>query len=149
MKYIYTDTAKQELEKYLAAQQVQLEKRIAEKKFVPGDPCVEITASDIKEFLRYSRLFSDVKLEDRRLRRDRLRIMTKFYMLIGGTMVVFGVFYSQLMVTVANDPFRAAMIFGGIATIMMGFVSGWLIGGRYHIAQTYFEDSRDEDNTSA
>lgn len=112
-KIIYTETAKQRLENFHIEVDKELEYYFSDKKFVPGDDFIEITASDIDEVSSKFKIVSHSKTSIKRL-------IPALYSTMGILMTVVGVFFEQFKTIIEGNPIRLVFIIGGV---LMVFIS--------------------------
>jgi hypothetical protein len=104
-------------EKLLSSIQLEVREQvldvIVERKSIPGDSEIEITASDIEEVRRSMRVrFADTRL-NRLLYRD---IIIRVYTVLGLTTLLAGIFYPYVRILLDN-PVQLALVFAGVAML--------------------------------
>ncbi|MBK8595323.1 MAG: hypothetical protein IPN83_06985 [Holophagales bacterium] len=85
-----------------------------EKKFVPGETTVEITASDIEELTRSMRVTFLDRHEQRYLMR---RVIVDLYLALGFLTVLWGVFYTEVRNLFAN-PVQSVLLLTGVVMML-------------------------------
>lgn len=115
LRFQYTDAAQDRLEKLKLDFIGQLEGVIEERKYVPGDNLIEVTASDLEIASKLIRVSSTKKLE--------ILPLTLFaYMLLGLAMAVVGIFYSELESIFTKDPQRGVLVIGGFILLALSAI---------------------------
>lgn len=118
MKITYTASAEEQLRAFAEQQRRYLEKLIVDRKAVPGDDVVEVTASDIKEAGALIRPF----------KRNGLftsfgRSLSAVYFICGITMAAVGLYYDKLKLLLQESPQQASIFVAGLALALVGSVS--------------------------
>lgn len=121
---IYTDAAKKRLEELHAEVKQDIEKaiqeRARERKYVPGDDRIEVTASDIEGLANAMRLEF---LDRHRYRRFLLlKRIASLYALFGVLAILGGLFYPTLRDLSQENPFQLAIIFAGVLLVLMSYL---------------------------
>src|ERR1700744_357328 len=116
MKIIYTETAKQELEKFEHRQVEYLEEILKGKKYVFGDEVVEITASDVREAADQIR-----PIQTTRKRLSAVQLASTVYFFAGILMAVGGVFYPQIQDMFDKNPKQIIFIIAGISLSLISY----------------------------
>ena len=88
-KIHYTDAANERLESLKSEYRDMLEDIVKERKHVPGDKFVEITASDLEQASQYLKVIAPRKSES-------LRLVLVLYSLMGIAMIIAGFFVRLL-----------------------------------------------------
>lgn len=114
MKTIYTESALHELENFNHRINNDLENIIKDKKYVFGDDTLEITASDIREAENHF----EIRKSNKSLKTLTIRLLLKFYLFIGISMITFGIFYEELR-AILIDPTRAMYIISGCLLVFL------------------------------
>lgn len=116
IKFKYTEAAKEQLEKFKAAQIKIIEDAIKERKYFPGEDYIEITASDIQEITKYIKYSKPIKYEPKYL-------IIYVYFFIGIIMFVGGFSYPYFMEILRKyrSP-QAMIILAGIAMIFLSLL---------------------------
>lgn len=117
MKALYTPAAARELEAFHTRQQEFLENLIAQRKHIPGDDEMEITASDIKNASATIRLHG-IDL----VRSHATELITRAYIALGMLMMVGAVVYPQLTHMSSADKVPAMLFFTGALTVAIGWL---------------------------
>lgn len=111
---IYTDSAKKCLEKVKENYLKQIEELILERKNIPGEVLIEITASDVNDALQSLIVLKRSKREEWR----NLIIYT--YLILGLFISLFGLFYGKIGRILSENPIQ---VFYLIIGFMMVFAS--------------------------
>ena len=114
MKTIYTESALHELENFNHRINNDLENIIKDKKYVFWDDTLEITASDIREAENHF----EIRKSNKSLKTLTIRLLLKFYLFIGISMITFGIFYEELR-AILIDPTRAMYIISGCLLVFL------------------------------
>ena len=123
-KIIYTETAKQRFEKFHIEINEEVERYFQERKFVPGDDFIEITASDIDEVAQRFRISRPVKTNSVRT------LIPVVYTTMGVILTIIGLFYDQFKTILEGDPKRLIFIGGGLFMIFISWTYLYLIKTR-------------------
>jgi hypothetical protein len=115
---VYTKSAQSRLDKLQADIIRHLESELIDRKFIPGDEQVEITASDVEEISR-AMLLSFADPYERRARSRNLLISV--YMVVGVLMTVAGLFYQDFIRMVSN-PTQGILVLTGASITVAGFL---------------------------
>lgn len=130
MKAIYTDAAKRELEAFQSRQQQMMESVVADRKLVPGDEILEITASDIKAAARRIQVSRRGALTAQ----AKVELLMRAYIVIGVVIMVGSLFKSQLIALYASDRYLAWIFIMGAAMAAIGWVfNSWFQARRKRI----------------
>ncbi len=127
-KFIYTQSAKERLEKLQVKVQDEIEKYLRDRKFVPGDDMIEITAADIDEIARLIKIERPEKLKQK-------SIIGILYIVLGLTILSYGVLYEDFITLLEKNPLRLVLIIIGFSTIAMSVI----ILYRSQIKAKYYE----------
>lgn len=122
-KIFYTDSAKERLEKFHIEINQRIDKYLQEKKYIPGDDFVEITASDIDEISNSIRFYRPTKLPIRKL-------IPATYAIFGILLIIFGLFYEQIRTLIENQPTRLIFILSGLTMFFFGYFYLFLINSK-------------------
>lgn len=112
-KIIYTNSATQRLKMFHSEVDIEIERYFQERKFVPGDEFIEITASDIDEVAQRFRISRPTRTSSVR------NLIPIVYSLIGVIMAVIGIFYEQFKLILEGDPKRLIFIGGGLFMLII------------------------------
>lgn len=119
----YTDAAKQRAEELACHYREVLQEVVTERKFVPGDNTVEITASDLEQATKYVQIrvqLSSVK----RLKVRLLDLLAKVYIFMGVSVILLGIYYPQLVkLFYSLSPIQQSVVTLGIVSIFAGVIS--------------------------
>lgn len=119
-KIIYTETAKERLEKFHMEVNQEMERYLQDRKYVPGDDFIEVTASDIDEIAYRFRI-------ERPSRTSIKTLIPIVYSIVGVVMTVIGVFYNQLTTLLQGDPKRLIFITSGLVMLLASWFYLYLI----------------------
>lgn len=135
-KIIYTESANQRLEKFHIEVGQEIEKYFQERKFVPGDDFIEITASDIDEIANRFRITRPIKTYSIK------SLIPIVYTTMGLIMTFIGIFYDQFKKILEGDPKRLAFIAGGIFMVFISWTYMYLLKMREKREQidTFYKD---------
>jgi hypothetical protein len=111
----YTDAATKRLEQLQADLVKRVEGELRERKFVPGDPFVEITASDIDELARTTRVEFYGRLSQRL---DFRQTILKVYAILGSLTLIVGLFFPTLKEMFANRTQMFLILTGAAMTLV-------------------------------
>ena len=117
MEVIYTNSAKEELEKFQKEQRERLEKIISDKKLVYGDDMLEITATDIKEAknnLKISLIYTR--------KNNRIYLISRLYVILGLFITLTGFLYPLLKEILLVHREQAMMLILGITMTVIGII---------------------------
>lgn len=123
-KIIYTDSAKERFEKFHFEVTQEVENYFQERKFVPGDEFIEITASDIDEVAQRFRVARPVRTNPAKT------LIPVVYTLSGVILTMAGLFYDQFKLIISGDPKRLIFIISGIFMILISWAYVYLIKNR-------------------
>lgn len=115
-KIIYTDTAKQRFEKFHLEINDEVERYFQERKFVPGDDFIEITASDIDEVAQRFRITRPIKTNIAN------KLIAILYTAFGIVLILIGLFYDDFKTIIEGDPKRLAFIAGGLFMTLISWI---------------------------
>ena len=120
-KVVYTDSAKERLNDIHNDLDSEIESVLRDRKFIPGESVIEVTASDIHEISEVM----DIQFRDRSSRKKVFRRFVVYtYLLFGVTTAFAGLFYDELM-NIIENPIRAMLLGVGItmtlASILMNY----------------------------
>lgn len=113
-KIIYTESAKDRLSKFYLDVENQLEDYLRDRKFVPGDDFIEVTASDIDEAAYKFRFVRPLKTNTRKL-------IPVVYSIMGLIMTITGLYYEQIRILLEGNPVRLIFIISGITMLFIGW----------------------------
>jgi hypothetical protein len=121
---IYTESAKQRLEKFHLEINEEVERYFQERKFVPGDEFIEVTASDIDEIAQRFRI-------SRPIRTNPIKTLIPIvYTIVGLLLTGLGLFYEQFKSILEGDPKRLVFIGSGIFMIGLSWAYVYIIKSR-------------------
>jgi|JI6StandDraft_1071083.scaffolds.fasta_scaffold305689_1 hypothetical protein len=123
-KIIYTDSAKERFDKFHYEVTQEVENYFQERKFVPGDEFIEITASDIDEVAQRFRIARPVRTNPVRT------LIPIVYTLAGVILTATGLFYDQFKLILSGDPKRLIFIVSGLFMILFSWAYVYLIKNR-------------------
>lgn len=107
-KVVFTDSAKMRLEKLHLDINSQIENYIRDRKNVPGDDFIEVTASDIDELSYLLRIVRPFKTNSRQL-------ILYIYAITGVVTTLIGLFYDQILLLLESEnKTRLLLILGGL-----------------------------------
>ena len=112
-KIHYTDAANERLESLKSEYRDMLEDIVKERKHVPGDKFVEITASDLEQASQYLKVIAPRKSES-------LRLVLVLYSLMGIAMIIAGLFYPFFIEMFRESPERLILTLGGFVLSAAG-----------------------------
>jgi len=102
----YTDAANERLDSLKSEYVEMLEDIVKDRKHVPGDKFVEITASDLEQASQYLKIIAPRKSES-------LRLVLVLYSLMGVAMIIAGLFYPFFVAMLSESPQRLMLTLGG------------------------------------
>lgn len=112
-KVHYTDAANERLDSLKSEYVEMLEDIVKDRKHVPGDKFVEITASDLEQASQYLKIIAPRKSES-------LRLVLVLYVLMGVAMTIAGLFYPFFMEMLRESPERLMLTLGGAVLTAAG-----------------------------
>ncbi len=128
MKVIYTSAADFEMQLFQDQQKKNIEKLIIDKKSVYGDDVIEITASDIKEIIKY--FDRDEMLQISETPRNRVFlavIVSRLYVVFGVITMVVAYFYPTIYELYIYNQIQAMVFIMGAVLALIGVLAGyWL-----------------------
>ncbi|EAQ82330.1 hypothetical protein [Blastopirellula marina] len=136
-KIEYTESGKERLAELNDLIQRQIEDEIRERKFLPGDDVIEVTASDIEEVKRSMRLRFH---NERAPRLQMTELVTRLYLVIGILLTLAGIMY-PLLDTIRQNPIQYSMIGMGVVMSLMSMFMTYYVKMR---RETYLERDRIE-----
>ncbi|HVW13510.1 MAG TPA: hypothetical protein VHB54_06815 [Mucilaginibacter sp.] len=111
-KIIFTESAKERLEKLHQDINVQIEDYLRDRKNVPGDDFIEVTASDI-DYLSY-------RIKIIRPANTYMRSLVLYgYAIFGVVLTIIGLYYDTLKKIFIEDQTRLYLIVIGFSTVIM------------------------------
>jgi len=114
-RIIYTDAAKERRARLIDEVSAKLESILVERKFVPGEDVVELTASDVDEVARTL----EFHFRDRYEQRARFQqLVTSSYLAIGVLLVIAGLFLEYVQVLLESPTQRLLVVMGMLMTAM-------------------------------
>lgn len=142
----YTDAAKQRAEELTCHYREVLQEFITERKFVPGDDTVEITASDLEQATKYVQI--RVQLSNvRRLKVKLFDLLAKAYILIGVFATVLGIYYPQLIKLFSSlSPMQQSVVMLGIMSIFAGVIGMTYVYLTNQVTSDHTDDSYSRDS---
>lgn len=120
-KIIYTESAKERLEKLHFEVNKEIEDFLQERKYIPGEDFIEITALDIDEV---SKRFRIVRNSPSRYMRS---LIPALYSVVGTALVVVGLFYEDIITLIKDNPLRLMLIGTGFVMVGMSWLYLYLI----------------------
>src|SRR5688572_5439647 len=111
-KIIYTESAKERLERLHFEVNKGIENYLQQRKYVPGDDFIEITALDIDEV---SQRFRIIRHSSSKYTKTLIPIL---YSMIGIGLLIVGLYYDQIQLLLKDDPQRLMLI--GMGLVMIG-----------------------------
>ena len=118
-KIIFTDSAKMRLEKLHIDIDAQIETYLKDRKNVPGDDFIEITASDIDELSYRLRIIRPTRTNSRQL-------ILYVYAIMGMISTIIGLFYTQIKTIIFEDKERLIFILGGLLFTTTALVMSYM-----------------------
>jgi len=118
-KIIFTDSAKMRLERLHIDIDAQIEAYLKDRKNVPGDDFIEITASDIDELSYRLRIIKPTRTNTKHL-------ILFVYAVIGMISTIIGLFYTQIKIIIFEDKVRLMFIVFGLSLMAIAFVMSYL-----------------------
>ena len=113
----YTDSALEQLEKFKFNQLKMLKERIVADKSYPGADFIEITGADIQDYSK------DIVTTRPKSKSSLKYLIIYIYFIIGLGLMLFGLFYNDLMEIINNQPKQAIYILTGLVmTILSGIL---------------------------
>lgn len=112
-KIQYTDASIARLKLLQSAYTEMLENIIKDRKHVPGDKFIEITASDLEQASECVKIITPRKNES-------LRLVLIIYTLLGLAMIIAGLYYPFFIDVFRESPNRLMLILGGFALSAVG-----------------------------
>ena len=113
MKFQYTEAAKERLNVLKSQYTESIERVIYDRKYIPGEEIVEVTASDLEQASEYLKVAPPPK-------NDRIKISSMIYGILGLILAVIGLFYPFFMEMIKESPERVILVIAGIAMISIG-----------------------------
>lgn len=120
MNIVYTESALIELEIFKEQRKQELESYIKRNKYVFGDDVLEITASDIRDANKY--------FKKKWIIRPKLpltRMVLKIYLIAGVATMIFGLFYSEIIQLLNQNPKQLAIILAGFIISLISFFGNY------------------------
>ena len=114
----YTAPAREAIERAQEKYKDELESIIRERKYVPGEDFIEVTASDVERATRQVTVLSDRT-------RDHRELILRSYMILGVLTIGLGLFYEDIVFMLRNNPTQFMLIVAGITMVAVGFFSRW------------------------
>lgn len=128
-KIFYTDSAKERLEKFHTEISQRIDKYLYERKYIPGEDFIEVTASDIEEISNNIRFIKPTKTSLRKL-------IPATYAIMGILLVVFGLLYDDIRKLIENQPTRLVFIISGLVMFFLGYFSLFLLNSKEKLEKT-------------
>lgn len=110
-KVRFTEAGRARLDRAVRQYTEQIEALLLERNFIPGEPFVEATASDVEAATQRLVIVGRTGSPFRRL-------LLRLYGVVGLAMVGAGLFWSQIKDTLARDPNQFMLIAGGLAILL-------------------------------
>jgi len=123
-KIIYTDSAKERFEKFQFQVTKEVENYFQERKFVPGDEFIEITASDIDEVAQRFRISRPIRTNPVKT------LIPVVYTIMGVVLTLVGLFYDQFKVIISGDPKRLVFVISGVIMIFFSWTYVYILKSR-------------------
>ena len=118
-KVVFTDAAVARRAQLLDTLEKDIDNAIIDMKYVPGADFVEVTASDVEEIARTTR----IGYRDRMAQRSRYRrVLLISYMLVGATMLFAGLYYKELVKLSNENPTQLIMVMSGVLIMITAAV---------------------------
>jgi hypothetical protein len=115
-KITYTESAKECIEKLKENYIKEIESLIIERKNLPGEDVIEITASDVNEASRSLLLIKRFK------QRETYSLIIYLYFIFGIILTVIGIFSDSIKNILAKNPTRGTFLVIGIFTVSLSFI---------------------------
>lgn len=112
---IYTVSAKVCLEKLKENYSKEIERLIVEKKNIPGEEIIEITASDINE------ASENILVVKRYRKKELYRLIIYFYFMLGIIAALIGIFFDDFRKVFYGSPIRSLYVVVGFLMIFISF----------------------------
>jgi len=122
-KIFYTDSAKERLEKFHIEINQRIDKYLHDRKYIPGEDFIEVTAADIEEISNNIRFIKSPKTSLKKL-------IPATYAIMGILLVVFGLLYDDIRKLIENQPTRLIFIVSGLVMFFLGYFYLFLINSR-------------------
>jgi len=107
LKIEYTKSGQEKLDRFYKEFEQQIVEHIKQRKYAPGDEVIEITASDIDEVTNKIKIIQPNK--------SQLKQFVLFtYTMLGVLITLVGLFYSDFLHIIRNEPNRLIFITSGI-----------------------------------
>jgi hypothetical protein len=119
-RIIYTESAEERLSKFNSEIKEEIENYLRERKYVPGDELIEVTASDIDEVAYRFRI-------QRPIRSNKKTLIPIVYSIIGLFTTTIGIFYNQIISLLQGDPKRLILIAGGMFMLLISWFYLYLL----------------------
>jgi hypothetical protein len=112
----YTEAGQRRLDQLKSELQQRVESALRDRKFVPGDEVIEVTASDLEELARLMSVTFDARASQNDLIR---RSVLTTYSFLGAAMVGVGIFYEDFRV-MTREPLRLSLLAMGLTLSFFG-----------------------------
>lgn len=110
----YTQAAKDTINKVADNYRNKLVSIALNKKRLPGEAIIEITASDIENAARYLIFIMPNKY-------DKLKLLFSTYAIVGLVITIVSMFYKELHSIFINDPIQGMLLFTGSIILLLGY----------------------------
>jgi hypothetical protein len=128
MKVIYTESARNELDRFYQEQRERLEEVVRKRKFVFGDDQLEITASDIKEAVQAFTVRDRSSYSLRRL--HFASVLLRVYAVAGILLALGGIFYPYFVDLYRDNPPQFALVIAGVGTTLFSVLMMYVMRQR-------------------
>lgn len=117
-KVVYTDSAKKRLENIHEEIDSEIESAIRDRKFIPGESVIEVTASDIHEISEVM----DIQFRDESSKKKAFRRFVVYsYLLFGVIIMLAGLFFDEI-INIIENPTRAMLLVVGMTMTLASIV---------------------------
>jgi hypothetical protein len=114
-KVEFTPAGRERLERATQEYVDKIESIIADRNFIPGEPMIEGTASDVDQAVRRFVLVE-------RTRSRMISVLVRMYTFVGIFLALAGWFYPTLKNIQTQNPVQFQLIVGGIAIAVLGMI---------------------------
>jgi uncharacterized protein (UPF0248 family) len=132
---VYTDAAKERLEKLRGEILEQIEVALRENKSIPGDRIIEVTESDIEQLARSMEV---VFYQNYKRKLESRQLILNVYFVMGILTIVGAFFYPEFRSLVSN-PIRAALLATGLLMLVVTYMMRQYLKGRDQMKAEFFE----------
>ena len=135
-KIIYTDSAKELLNKYTLKYADLIEKDIRDRKWIPGDNSIEITASDINYAVNQLEIVNRKKF-------PMQKIVIISYFTIGLALIIYSIFYNPIQLLLSEMTFIQQMMLSmGFLMVMLSILGYYSFNKRFSMKFIDFIEKR-------